>query len=104
MDPLAVRNRDSSVRGEPIWLVLRIGVIVGGTVGGYRRQSGTVLRDGIGLFDIRMSTETGSDGVSRVPLDREVGSLCIAKRSGYLDSFSICNPREARTHGLRRRW
>ena len=73
MDTLSLVGGDGPVGQVPIGLVGRVGV--GGPVDGDGRETRTVLGDRVGFLDIGVSTESGSDGVSGVPLDGEVGSL-----------------------------
>ena len=74
VNTLGLVGRDGTVGQETVGLVGRVGV--GGPVDGDGRETRTVLGDRVGFLDIGMSTESGSDGVSGVPLDGKVGSLC----------------------------
>lgn len=74
MDTLSGADGQSSVRQEAFRLVPWPGHVVisgGGRVGG--RVPGSSSVDCVGLLHIRVGREAGSKGVSRVPLDGEVG-------------------------------
>jgi hypothetical protein len=75
VDTLSLVGGDGTVGQVPIGLVSRVGV--GGPVLGDGGETRTVLGDRVGFLDVRVSTETGGDGVSGVPLDGEVRALCV---------------------------
>lgn len=75
VDTLSLVGGDGPVGQVPIGLVSRVGV--SGPVLGDGRETRTVLGDRVGFLDVRVSTETGGDGVSGVPLDGEVRALCV---------------------------
>jgi hypothetical protein len=86
---------DGTVGNETVGRIGRVDV--SGSVDADSGESRTVLDDRVLLPDIRVSTESGSNDVSRVPLDGEVGSLyridtqkisAVVPRNVYLNSYS----------------
>jgi hypothetical protein len=87
VDSLGLVGRDGTVGKESVSAISRVGVSGSVVVDG--RKTRTVLDDRVVLLDVGVSTESGSDDVSRVPLDREVGALYGTDKGGTVSgSFS----------------
>jgi hypothetical protein len=87
VNSLGLVGGNGTVGEDPIGRVS--GVRVGGSVVVDGGKTRTVLDDRVVLLDVGVSTESGSDDVSRVPLDREVGALYGTDKGGTVSgSFS----------------